>query len=139
MVCNILLLSVQVVEQSLLQIYTFYLNNYLLVLFLFNLSFIMKSSLGEFCFRLLPYYPLGIVTCVHIIPILFIISSCRIYEKKKGQIFLIIGFMFGRIKSFFKNNYLLQKNSLHLKNINVDIMPVIRKNYNARAVSITDS
>lgn len=47
--------------------------------------------------------------------------------------------MFGRIKSFFKNNYLLQKNSLHLKNINVDIMPVIRMNYNARAVSITDS
>ena len=136
---NILLLFVQVVEQSLPQIYTFYLNNYLLVLFLFNLSFIMKSSLGEFCFRLLPYYPLGIVTCVYIILILFIISSCRIYEKIKGQIFLIIGFMFGRIKSFFKNNYLLQKNSLHLKNINVDIMPVIRKNYNARAVSITDS
>ena len=91
MVCNILLLSVQVVEQSLPQIYTFYLNNYLLVLFLFNLSFIMKSSLGEFCFRLLPYYPLGIVTCVLFILILFIISSCRIYEKKKGQIFLIIG------------------------------------------------
>ena len=136
---NILLLFVQVVEQSLPQIYTFYLNNYLLVLFLFNLSFIMKSSLGEFCFRLLPYYPLGIVTCVYIILILFIISSCRIYEKIKGQIFLIIGFMFGRIKSFFKNNYLLQKNSLHLKNINVDIMPVIRKNYNARAVSTTDS
>ena len=136
---NILLLFVEVVEQILPQIYTFYLNNYLLVLFLFNLSFIMKSSLGEFCFRLLPYYPLGIVTCVYIILILFIISSCRIYEKIKGQIFLIIGFMFGRIKSFFKNNYLLQKNSLHLKNINVDIMPVIRKNYNARAVSITDS
>lgn len=51
----------------------------------------MKSSLGEFCFRLLPYYPLGIVTCVLFILILFIISSCRIYEKKKGQIFLIIG------------------------------------------------
>ena len=48
-------------------------------------------------------------------------------------------FMFGRIKSFFKNNYLLQKNSLHLKNINVDIMPVIRKNYNERAVNTTDS
>ena len=45
--------------------------------------------------------------------------------------------MFGRIKSVFYN-YLLQKNSLHLKNTNVDIMPVIRKNYNARAVSITD-
>ena len=60
-------------------------------LVLFNLSFIMKSSLGEFCFRLLPYYPLGIVTCVLFILILFIISSCRIYEKKKGQIFLIIG------------------------------------------------
>ena len=52
---------------------------------------IMKSSLEEFCFRLLPYYPLGIVTCVLFILILFIISSCRIYEKKKGQIFLIIG------------------------------------------------
>ena len=51
----------------------------------------MKSSLGEFCFRLLPFYPLGIVTCVLFILILFIISSCRIYEKKKGQIFLIIG------------------------------------------------
>ena len=51
----------------------------------------MKSSLEEFCFRLLPYYPLGIVTCVLFILILFIISSCRIYEKKKGQIFLIIG------------------------------------------------
>ena len=46
--------------------------------------------------------------------------------------------MFGRIKSVFYN-YLLQKNSLHLKNTNVDIMPVIRKNNNARAVSITDS
>ena len=47
--------------------------------------------------------------------------------------------MFGRIKSFFKNNYLLQKNSLHLKNINVDIMLVIRKNYDERAVNTTDS
>ena len=46
--------------------------------------------------------------------------------------------MFGRIKSDFYN-YLLQKNCLHLNNINVDIMPVIRMNYNARAVSITDS
>ena len=47
-------------------------------------------------------------------------------------------FMFGRIKSVFYN-YLLQKNSLHLKNTNVDIMPFIRKNNNERAVSTTDS
>ena len=47
--------------------------------------------------------------------------------------------MFGRIKLVYFYNYLLQKDSLHLKNINVDIMPVIRKNYNARAVSTTDS
>ena len=46
--------------------------------------------------------------------------------------------MFGRIKSV-SYNYLLQKNSLHLKNINGDIMPVIRKNNNARAVRTTDS
>ena len=46
--------------------------------------------------------------------------------------------MFGRIKSVFYN-YLLQKNSLHLKNTNADIMPDIRKNYKARAVSTKDS
>ena len=46
--------------------------------------------------------------------------------------------MFGRIKSDFYN-YLLQKNCLHLNNINVDIMPVTRKNYNARDVSTPDS
>lgn len=46
--------------------------------------------------------------------------------------------MFGRIKSVFYN-YLQQKNSLHLKNTNVDIMPFIRKNNNARAVRAIDS
>ena len=51
----------------------------------------MKSSLEEFCFRLLPYYPLGIVTCVLFYPHSFHHIILQDLRKEKGQIFLIIG------------------------------------------------